>query len=121
MIKEIHRASGNTVGSADSDKAFEELLVEIFGPKPIEKFKKKFYADYVTLLRDFETIKEKLHSPETELVSLVLSITLVNLLPSKDPQRAVQKAQVQEKVKVVSPNKLRIDRMVYIRSVQGCS
>ena len=69
------------------------------------------------MLHDFETIKEKLQSPETELVSLVLPITLVNLLPSKDPQKAVQKAQVQEKVKVVSPNKLRIDREWFISEV----
>ena len=117
MVKEIHRASGNTVGSADLDKAFEELLVEIFGPKPVEKFKKKFNGDYVTLLRDFETMKKTLQSPETELVSLVLPITLVNLLPSKDPQKAVQKAQVQEKVKVVLPNKIRIDREWFISEV----
>ena len=38
-LKELHKATGGACGSVNIDKAFEELLVDIFGQQYIDEYK----------------------------------------------------------------------------------
>ncbi|OWF45296.1 heat shock 70 kDa protein 12A-like [Mizuhopecten yessoensis] len=71
-LKEIHEPSGGPWGGTAVDREFLNFLMEIFGKKSVENFKRKYMTDYVEFRRNFET-KKRTITPQTDgKVMLVL-------------------------------------------------
>ncbi|XP_021364052.1 heat shock 70 kDa protein 12A-like [Mizuhopecten yessoensis] len=71
-LKEIHEPSGGPWGGTAVDREFFKFLMEIFGDKAVENFKRGNMTDFVELCRDFEMKKRTITGESTGKVFLRL-------------------------------------------------
>lgn len=70
--KELDRATREDCGGTSVDARFIELLANIFGESVLNTMKREYPADYLELLREFETVKRLI----TPTLARKINITL---------------------------------------------
>ena len=75
-LKEVHQASGGEWGGILVDKAFEDLLRELFGAKVYDRFIKNATDDWLDLCRLFEVKKRNLRHQNEDMVAMKLPLAL---------------------------------------------
>ena len=79
-LKEVHKASGGGWGGTLVDKAFEDLLRELFGSNVYDKFVKKATDDWLDLRRLFEIRKRNLHRLNEEKIAMKCPLALKEIV-----------------------------------------
>ncbi|XP_060551251.1 heat shock 70 kDa protein 12B-like [Ruditapes philippinarum] len=68
-LRELHKASGGAWGGTMVDKAYEQFLADIAGPKAFQQFKEEHMDDYIDLLRTFEVKKRETSPGQSDKVT----------------------------------------------------
>ena len=110
-LRELYKASGGAWGGTTVDKAYENVLVKIFGQNIFNKFKKENRDDYIAIFRKFE-VRKRATSTTTERDTIIsLPATLVETYVEEigfSLRVAVQNSTVSHFVTPERGNKLRI-------------
>ena len=110
-LRELYKASGGAWGGTTVDKAYEDMLITIFGDKVFKKFKDESIEDYIDIFRTFE-VKKRGISATTEIDTVIsLPATLVEVYNEETEgtvKTAVSKSGLAGMVTPEKGNKLRI-------------
>ena len=110
-LRELYKASGGAWGGTTVDKAYEDMLITIFGDKVFKKFKDESIQDYIDIFRTFE-LKKRGISATTEIDTVIsLPATLVEVYNEETEgtvKTAVSKSGLAGMVTPEKGNKLRI-------------
>jgi molecular chaperone DnaK (HSP70) len=78
-VKEVNAACGGGWGGTIVDKAFENMLCDIFTKKIYEKFKIEETEDWLDLWRDFEVKKRAVSPDKSSRINMKFPISLINM------------------------------------------
>lgn len=59
-LRELHKASGGAWGGTRVDEAFRQLIIKLVGNDIMTRFSSDYKADYVDMLREFESKKRNI-------------------------------------------------------------
>ena len=110
-LRELYKASGGAWGGTTVDKAYEDMLVKIFGDKVFKKFKTENMDDYIDIVRTFEVKKREISSTSEHDTIVSLPLALIETYNDKlegTLKTAVSKSGVSGLVTAEKGNKLRI-------------
>ena len=79
-LKEVHQASSGELGGILVDKAFEDILRELFGTNVYENFVKEATDNWLELLSIFEVKKRNMREPSDNTVAIKLPSTLKEIV-----------------------------------------
>lgn len=75
----MHAATGGSWGGTTVDKAFESMLLKVFGRQVYDRFRTEYTDDWINLYRDFEIKKRALSHEKTNTVFMKFPMTLFEL------------------------------------------
>ncbi|XP_063407299.1 heat shock 70 kDa protein 12B-like [Mytilus trossulus] len=82
-LKEICRASGNNCGGTCVDVQFYKMMETIIGPETFKAFKQDNLDSYIDLSREFEIKKRNFQPDNTGYVTLLIPLTVLDLVCNK--------------------------------------
>ncbi|KAJ7353747.1 hypothetical protein OS493_032617 [Desmophyllum pertusum] len=77
-IKEIYKVTGGPYGGREVNHQFERLLDELFGVGRLHKYRKRYPADWLRLINDFEEKKRGSHALENKETRIRLPHSFVS-------------------------------------------
>lgn len=75
-LKELHKASGGPWGGIVVDQNYLKWLENVYGKQALLRLRKEDMADYIDLLREFETKKRLVASDSSDPLTFRISATL---------------------------------------------
>lgn len=101
-LREIHRATGDSLGGNTVDETFNKVMSEIVGPENMLYFFRDYRQDYVEFMRDFEA-KKRLPADDGGDVVFQLPKSLCDLVLEKSKstmEEAVHNSPYSDLIKI---------------------
>ena len=102
-LRELHVATGHSMGGNQVDEAYRCLLEELFGADVYKKFVEEHTADWLSMWAEFEDKKKDLHPDTTTSITIALPGALVDLARQKtgfDLDYVIQQSKYASKIEV---------------------
>ena len=102
-LRELHAATGHSMGGNQVDEAYMCLLEELFGAGVYKQFVEEHTADWLSMWAEFEDKKKDLHPETTTSINFALPVALVDLARQKtgfDLDYVIQQSKYASKMEV---------------------
>ncbi|XP_060562990.1 heat shock 70 kDa protein 12A-like [Ruditapes philippinarum] len=114
-LKEIHRATGDSLGGNSVDESFNRTMSEIVGPENMLDFFQDYRQDYVNFMRDFEG-KKRMRLKDISNVVFKFPTSLANIVLEKSKktmEEAIQTSPHASQIKINGDKLMFSGEMMY--------
>ena len=100
-LTELYRASGGPYGGIYVDKEYLKIYDTIFGNEAINKLKKEDMAEYLTIIREFETKKRTVTANYGSHFVTRLSAVLNEMISKEEKMQRIQSSYLKDKMSLI--------------------
>ncbi|XP_071143610.1 heat shock 70 kDa protein 12A-like [Mytilus edulis] len=116
-LKELSRADGSNCGGTSVDDRFFQLLVKILGGQLMKFLRDYNLSAYLSLFREFETVKRTIDSIKTDYVNMVVPCSSLEKLCKKflgeDFTSAIKSSPLKNDIRLCGDKiRINVDRMM---------